>query len=252
MAWPAALTTPLLVVLGGVVLVAIGLALGRSSGAQMRLGRRLAGAPEVRVGDLATTSPLPRGPLRVAGRVRCADPIVTQDGERLVAMHRTVEVRLARAGWRPIERVRETRGFQLWDHSGQITIDPGGWAEPLLVIPAVWQGPADELPESYAPAIAALEARLDDRAVEARAETRTVSVVDHLLVLAQPAPNVRGEITLAPPRGGYLISGVPLDSAMRLLGGQRRRRLFGAVALVALGALTIAVGVISLIFAVVA
>ena len=109
-AWPAALTTPFALIAAGAVLVAIGLALVRSSGARMGLGRRLAGASEVRVGDVSVGA-AGGGPIRVAGRVRCSDPIVTTDGERLVALHRTVEVRIVRGRWRSIALIREWRGF---------------------------------------------------------------------------------------------------------------------------------------------
>jgi hypothetical protein len=58
-----------------------------------------------------------------------------------------------------------------------------------------------------------------------------VSVVERLLILAsvQRAPSAhggpQGQVRLGPPAGGYLISSLELDDAMRLLGGQRRRLL---------------------------
>ena len=76
------------------------------------MARRMAGARQLGVGellDLRPTDPLPLRPVRLVGRVRCADPIVTAQDDRLVAFHRDVEVALRGGGWRSIERTRETR-----------------------------------------------------------------------------------------------------------------------------------------------
>jgi hypothetical protein len=107
----------LAVLAAAVALLGLGVLAIRLSGAQPGIARRLAGAREWRVGDLAAAEELPRRAIRVAGRVRCPNPIVTDRDERLVAVHRDVQVRPPRAGWRSIERIRETRGFELWDHA---------------------------------------------------------------------------------------------------------------------------------------
>jgi hypothetical protein len=170
----------------------------------------------------------------VTGRVRCRQPIVTADGERLVALHRNVEVRLRGGAWQTVERLREHREFDLWDHAGQIPVDPEGCAEPLLAIPSVWRGAPDDLPPEYRGAVADLEAASGSKADAARAETRSVSVVDRLTVLARPVRGGDGSVVIAPPDGGYVISAVPHDAAMRLLGGTRRSLVAG-VATVAIG-----------------
>jgi hypothetical protein len=70
-----------------------------------------------------------------------------------------------------------------------------------------------------------------------------VSVVDRLLVLASVERGADGVGRVRPPRGGYLISALELDDAMRLLGGRRRvLLLFGAGAIL-LGAVAGVVGV---------
>jgi hypothetical protein len=211
--------------LSGLLLLVVGLVLIRRSGARPGMGRRLAGARSVRVGellDLGPHDPLPRRPLRVAGRIRCAEPIVTSQDDRLVAFHRDVEVATARAGWRSLERLRETRSFELWDHDGSMQVDPGLAAEPLVVLPHVWTGSADELDESYAPALARVTAE-HGPPVSARATTRTVSVVDRLLLLATVTRDANGALVLVPPGGGYILSALELEDAMRLLGGRRPR-----------------------------
>jgi hypothetical protein len=241
---PTAWTVPLLLALLGLVLLAGGLVLVRTSGARPGLARRLAGARQVRVGelrDLTPADPLPQRPVRVVGRIRCADPITTGQEDRLVAFHRDVEVELPSGGWRSIERLRETRSFELWDHDGSLTVDPAAAAEPLVALPHVWAGAADELDESYAPALARLVAE-QETPRDARSTTRMVSVVDRLLVLATVRRDVGGRVGLAPPSGGYVISSLELDDAMRLLGGPQPRRMLAGIAAVAAAVPLLAAG----------
>ncbi|MDP9468056.1 MAG: hypothetical protein M3P32_04865 [Chloroflexota bacterium] len=229
---PPVITLSIWLTLGGLLLLGAGLVLVRRSGARPAMGRRLAGARQVRVGELLALGPadrLPPRPIRVSGRVRCADPIVTARDDRLVALHRDVEVAAPGGGWRRIERLRETRSFELWDHDGSLTLDPAEAAEPLVTLPHVWSGPSDELDETYAPAVARVTA--EQGAVHlARSSTRMVSVVDRLLVLAVVGRDVEGRAVLAAPRGGYILSAMELDDAMRLLGGRRPRMLLAGAA----------------------
>ena len=207
----------------GVCLVALGAAWMRAIGADARSGRRLAGARELAVADALDLSTPPPRPVRLTGRVRCADPIVLPDGEQLVAYHRDVEVQVA-GRWRTIERLRETRSFDLWDHAGSLVVDPARAAEPLITIPQVWEGDPGELEGPHAAAVARLVAQGSPPS-RARATTRALATVDRLLVLADLAVTGPGGVHLEPPPGGYLISALELDAAMRLLGGRRRRQL---------------------------
>ena len=230
---PASLTA------GGLALLGLGLFLIRHSGARPAIGRRLAGARQLRVGqllDLAPGDPLPDRPVRVVGRIRCSDPIVTSQDDRLVAFHRDVEVTTRGGGWRSIERLRETRSFELWDHDGSLPVDPAQAAEPLVVLPHVWEGSVEELDESYAGALARVTAE-HGPPIRARASTRMVSIVDRVLLLAAITRPADGRIALAPPRGGYVLSTLELDDAMRLLGGPRPRLMLAGTAVVALSLL---------------
>jgi hypothetical protein len=224
----------------------LGLSAGwmRAMGAHMALGRRLAGARDIGVGEAAGLTQTPSRPLRVTGRIRCADPLVAPDGERLVAYHRDVEVRSAKGRWRTLERLRETRSFELWDHGGSLAVDPSLAAEPLVTIPLVWQGQPDELGGEFASGLARVSAE-DGQAVAARAVTRTISEVDRLLVLARVRVDGPGAARLEPPPGGFVISALELDAAMRLLGGPHRRQLAAAIASLALGGLLLAIGIVA-------
>lgn len=226
-----ALPLPVVVLaLAAVTLIGMAALFAVASGPRVSMARRLASARAVRVADVLRLRETPRRPLRISGRVRSSEPIVTADGERLVVFHRTVEVRLPGAGWRPIERVRESRTFQLWDHAGELTIDPSACAEPMATIPGVWRGPPAELPDEYQPAIRRLESTGGRPASAARSETRVVNVIDRVLLLAAPVVDDAGRVTLSPPRGGYVLSTLELDEAMRVLVGRRALLVVAAIA----------------------
>lgn len=237
---PAELIFGLCVVAGVMLGLASVVAL-RWSGARPGTARRLAGPAEVKVGHLLDAGSLSARAVRVSGRIRCRDPLHVGGGERLVAFHRDVEVRI-RGRWRRIERLRETRSFELWDHDGSLTVDPAQAAEPLIAIPKVWRGPPAALEEPHASAVARLVER-EGAATEARAITRSVNVTDRVLLLARAVR--QGErVRLEPPEGGYLITNLELPDAMRLLGGRHRRLVAGAVIGLALATALAAIGII--------
>lgn len=246
---PPSLMAPAWFALGGLALLALGLILIRRSGARPQIGRRLAGARQLRVGqllDLAAGDPLPERPVRVIGRIRCSDPIITSQDDRLVAFHRDVEVAVPSGAWRSIERLRESRSFELWDHDGSLHVDPAQSAEPLVVLPHVWAGSVEALDETYAGAVARVTAE-QGPPTRARSTTRMVSVVDRLLLLAAVTRDAEGLVALAPPRGGYVVSALELDDAMRLLGGPHPRLMLAGMGALALSILLLAAGAVALV-----
>jgi hypothetical protein len=231
-----------LIVVAGVVVGAASILTLRLAQARPGIGRRLAGPPEVRVGSLLGEAALPRRAVRVNGRIRCREPLDAGDGERLVAFHRDVEVR-AGGRWRSVERLRETRSFELWDHDGSVGLDPARAAEPLITIPQVWRGSPDALQEPHASSAARLAER-HGAATEARAVTRTINVTDRLLVLARPVRDGEGRVRLEPPEGGYLVTNLALGDAMRMLGGRHRRAAAAGVIGLAVAVALLAVGLV--------
>ena len=202
---------------------------------------RLAGPRQVKVGELLDAEPSGRA-IRVSGRVRCPDPLDTGDGEKLVAFHRDVDVRIA-GRWRSVERLRETRSFDLWDHNGSIPVDPSQAAEPLVTIPKVWRGSAGVLEEPHASAVARLQERYGS--VEAaRAVTRTVAITDRLLIVGRPVRDQAGTVRLDPPSGGYLLTNLELSDAMRILAGRSRRGATGGVIGIALAVVLVSIGLV--------
>ena len=228
-----------LMVIAGIVVAIASLVVLRSIDARPAAARRLAGPREIKVGSLLDGE-LPERQVRVAGRIRCRDPLDAGDGERLVCFHRDVEVRSG-GSWRSVERLRETRSFELWDHGGSITVDPARAAEPLVTIPHVWRGAPDALEEPHASAAVRIGERYG-AVTEARAVTRTINVTDRLLIVARPVRMTDGRIALDPPKGGYLVTNLALDDAMRLLGGRNRRAAAGGVIGLAVAIVLLTIG----------
>ena len=240
---PLQLAFGFVAVVGALAAVGSWLAL-RGAGAQPALARRLAGPREVKVGRLLDPDELPSRPVRIAGRVRCRDPLQTED-EQLVAFHRDVEV-LVGGRWRSVERMRESRSFELWDHDGSLTVDPALAADPLVTIPKVWRGDPSALEEPHASAVARLAER-HGPATAARSTIRTLTVTDRLLVVGRPRRGDDGRVRLEPPDGGFVISNLALDDAMRLLGGGHRRIVTLSVVGIGLGVALAVVGVVGLL-----
>jgi hypothetical protein len=227
-------------VVAGVLLAILSLLALRWAGAQATIARRLAGPQEMKVGRLLGDEAMPERPVRIMGRIRCRDPLEMGGGERLVAFHRDVEVLIGET-WRSIERLRETRSFDLWDHNGSVPVDPARAAEPLIVIPKVWRGSPSQLEEPHASAVARLAER-HGPAVAARAITRSLNVTDRLLLVGRPRRESGGRVALEPPDGGYLVTNLELNDAMRLLGGRNRRLLTAGIVGLAVSVAMLAVG----------
>jgi hypothetical protein len=237
----------LVVAVAGLAVAAVSVITLRVIGARPALARRLAGPPELKVGRLLDAGGRAPSLVRVAGRIRCREPLHAGGGERLVAYHRDVEVKVA-GRWRTVERLRETRSFELWDHEGSLTIDPAHAAEPLVSIPRVWNGDPGELEEPHASAVARLAEEYGPAAA-ARATTRTLNVTDDLLVLARPVASDDGQVRLVPPPGGFVITNLALPDAMRLLGGRHHRTAAVAVIGAGIGLALAAIGTLGAVVA---
>jgi hypothetical protein len=230
-----------IVAIVGLVVGGLSLMTLRRSEAHPGMARRLAGPRQLKVGELLDGE-LPGRPVRVSGRVRCPDPLDAGDGEKLVAFHRDVDVRVG-GRWRSLERLRETRSFDLWDHDGSIPVDPAAAAEPLVTIPKVWRGHPNVLEEPHASAVARLAER-HGPVEEARATTRTVSITDRLLIVGQPVRDEAGGVRLDAPPGGLLLTNLEIPDAMRILAGRSRRAATGSVIGLGLAIACVSIGVV--------
>jgi hypothetical protein len=81
--------------------------------------------------------------------------------------------------------------------------------------------------------------------------TRTINVTDRLLVLARPVRGEDGRVRLEPPDGGYLVTNLTLDDAMRVLGGRNRRAAAAGVIGVSVAVVLVAVGIVGAVLSII-
>jgi len=238
--------TPQLVVGAGLVVLALGVGLLRSFGPRYRVGRLLASATQVSIGDAVRLARAgERRLVRVDGRIDSDQDFEDEHHRPLVMRRTTLEWHPARGGsghggddltWRPIGEPRvELVPFVLQEGLDEIGLDGAVLTEGLVVVPRISTGTVGDLGDR-APADIGRDG-------DARLTVEQVSSVEHAIAVGVPAVGADGEPTLTAGLGRPLVlTTLELPEAMRILtGGNRGRSTLAAGALV-LGAALVALG----------
>jgi hypothetical protein len=223
---------PLLLAAAGVVALAVALTILRSFGPSYRVGRLLAVAPRVSVGEAVRMAEAGGNHfVRVDGRI-------DSDAEFEDAAHRPLVLRRTTFAWRPARGAGrwtdtdvnlEVVPFVVSEGLDEIAVDGASIAEGLVVVPRESVGQARD--------VEGLTARGLDPEAQARMRVELVSTVDHATVLGVPSRGLDGKATIGPGLGRPLIlSTLEGDEAMRVLAGGATGRSRVAVACLALGA----------------
>ena len=237
---PAAIVaavTPLLPIVVGVLAVGLGVAILRSFGMRFRVGQILAVAPVV---SIAAARDLAAGPARyvaIQGRIDATDEFEDEAHRPLVL--RRVRMQLGgRGGWRTIDEQREAVDFELREGLDGIAIDQAALDEGLVVLPRESTGTVadapDRAPEGTAPS-APLRLRIE-----------LVSSVEHAIVAGVPTVDPStGTVRMTAGLGRPLIlTTLERDEAMRVLAGDAPRRPLLAVIAMAIGAISLTIGIV--------
>ena len=225
---------PLLLAAAGVAAFGAAVAILRSFGPGYRVGRLLAVAPKVSVGEALAIaqSGTPRY-VRVDGRVDSERDFEDQDHRPLVLRRTTTEWQATHGGsWRPFDARNEVVPFVIREGLDEITVEASNIDEGLVTVPREYTGVAAE--------VAGMTALGIDPAARVRMHIGYVSTVDHAAVLGVPARGAGGVITIGPGMGRPLvISTLEDDEAMRVLSGGAMRRSRVAIACLAVGAVLV-------------
>jgi hypothetical protein len=230
---------PVLLIAAGLVALLGGLAVLRSLGPNVRIGRLLASVPRVDLDEAVRLAGAgERRYVAVHGRLDAEDPFLDAADRPLVYRRTRIEVRAA-GGWQRVEESVEQVPFELRDGRDAIGVDTAALGDGLVVIPRESAGQvrdlADRIPATY-PADAPARARVDQ-----------VSSVEHATVLGWPVTDPTGRAVMTAGGGRPLVLSVlQPDEAMRILAGGDRVRPRLAAALLALG---IALGALGLLWA---
>jgi len=200
----------------------------RSYGPRYRIGRLLAVAPRVTVGEAVRLAEAGAAPyVRVEGRIDSDDEFEDDAHRPLVFRRTTIEWREPGGRWRPIDASTEVVPFSIHEELDAIDI-PGERLElGLVVIPRQAVGAVGDLGERAPAGV--------DPAAVARLTIEQLSSIEHATVLGVPTREADGRVVMAPGRGRPLVL-TPLeqDEAMRVLAGGETRRARVAIALLVL------------------
>lgn len=216
--------TPLILLLPGALALIAGVAILRSFGPGLRIGRLLASTPVLPLPEVLLMADGPERYVGVRGRIDAEEPF-EDDAHRPLVLQR---VRLALRdghGWRTVDEQRRAVPFEVREGLDGLTVDGAALDEGLVVMPRESIGRAGDVPERL-PAGTAGD-------LSARLRVEHVSAVDHAIVIGVPRRTADGTVRLGPGRGRPLIlSTLEPDEAMRVLAaGGGRRTLAAAIAL---------------------
>ena len=217
--------TPLLFLVVGLVALAVGIIALRSFGSGYRVGRLLASARIVPVGDLVALAAGPERYVGIRGRVDAEEPFEDDAHRPLVYRRARIQVR-DDASWRTVDEHVQAVAFEVRDGLISVAIDHADLGDGLVVVPRESVGTAadapDRVPEGTAPT------------TPVRLWVEQVSAVEHATVMGVPSPGPEdGSVVMRAGMGRPLIlTTLEPPEAIRLLAGDRQRRpLVAAVAL---------------------
>jgi hypothetical protein len=227
--------TPLLPIGVGLVALAIGVAILRTFGANYRVGRLLAVAPQVTV---AQARALASGPARfVAVRGRIDSEAEFEDEHHRPLVLRRVRIELGDRGrWTTIDEQRQAVDFEVREGLDAIGVDHPALTTGLVVIPRESVGTAadaiDRVPDGTPPS------------TPLRLRVEQVSSVEHATVAGVPTLDpTSGEIRMTAGLGRPLIlTTLERDEAMRVLTAEAPRRPMLAAVAIVVGVLSLVVG----------
>jgi hypothetical protein len=231
-----AAVSPLLPLVAGLVVLAIGLVGRRSLGPRYRVGTLLSAAPVVSVAEARALADGPPRYVQIAGRVD-SETDFEDDAHRPLVFRRTRLQLRDGSRWVDVDDGRERVPFEVREGLDSIAIDDGALDEGLVVVVRESVGTAadalDRVPEGTAPA------------TPLRLRIEQVSTVEHAVVAGVPGKDEAGTVRMSAGLGRPLIMAtMDRADAMRVLAeGQRFWPLVLAATMVA-GVVLVAVGLL--------
>jgi hypothetical protein len=238
---------PLLLVGLGLAALAAGAAILMSFGPRYRIGRLLASAPPVTIGQavaLARSRQLRF--VRVQGRIDSDEDFEDADHQPLVLRRTRIEHGAGLGRWRTLDLGVEAVPFELHEGLDAIGVDRAALGDGLVVVPRRSVGVVADLGDRVPTA----GLRPTD---PARLTVEQVSSVEHAIAAGVPALDDADRPMLTAGVGRPLIlTTLEVPEAMRVLTGGAVARSRAAVACLLGGGALVVVGLVSWIVAVVA
>jgi hypothetical protein len=230
-----AAVTPLIPAVAGLLALVAGSILLRSFGPSYRVGRLIGSTPEVSVAEAIALVAGPARYVRIGGRIDAEDTFEDHAHRPLVLRRSRVQVQDG-SGWRTVEDGRDVRPFEVRDGLDAIAIDGDALGDGLVVMPRESVGTAADLPDRV-PAGTPPETAV-------RMLIEQVSSVEHALVMGVPQAGPGGIPRMTAGLGRPLVlTTLAPDEAMRVLAGDRSRRVLAAAICLAAGFVLVTVGI---------
>ena len=233
---------PLAFFTAGLVALAAGAVVLRSFGPRYRIGRLLASAPQVTVGEALQLADADPRYVAVHGRIDAEEPFEDDAHRPLVYRRTRLEQRKGSSGWTAFEDYREAVAFQVSEGLDEIGIDTDALDSGLIVVRREAIGTAADVQDRAADLA-------PDTPVRLRIEQ--VSAVEHAIAVGVPRRAADGEIRLTEGLGRPLIvTTLESSEAMRILAGGGTARPLAAAICLAAGLVLVSIGCIAAIIGV--
>jgi hypothetical protein len=233
-----------ILVLAGIVLVVVGMSLVRATGAGYRIGRTLAAARELPLGQLLEEAGNGRttGYVRTTGRIASDEEFPDEHDRPLVYRRSRLQSRDGRT-WRTIQDERTAVPFGIEERGAFLAVDIDALGDGLVVVPRTAVGVAADLPDDQLPAEIHLPAT-----APIRLRVDQLSAVEHATIagVVRAGPDGQPRITAGADRPLIVTSLAPAE-AMRVLASEHRSGVRVASILLVAGLGTIAAGLIALV-----
>jgi len=224
-------TVAVVLLIGAVIVFAIGVIALWSVGPGLRIGRLLSGTRQV---PIETALEIARSGedryVRTTGRISSDEEFPDDQNRPLVFRRTRLEIRPSGSTWTSVLDEREAVPFGVESRSAHIGIDDAQLADGIVVIPRVSAGTVADLPTDVAADIPAGT----NPATPVRLTIDQVSAVEHATVVGRPTMRDGAPIMTSGTGRPLIITTLEQSTAMRVLAAGRRRRVVaGAVLLTA-------------------
>jgi hypothetical protein len=240
--------TPQLVIGVGAAVLVVGMVILRSFGSRYRVGRLLASAPLVPIGEAVRLAQAgERRFVRIEGRIDSDAEFEDADHQPLVLRRTRFESRSAGplGRWTTFDQQTEAVPFELHEGLDAIRVERAAIGDGLIVVPRRSVGVVRDLGDRAPAGEAALPPDLPTRVT-----IEQVSSVEHAIVGGFPTLDPDREPIMTAGRGRPLIlTTLEIPEAMRILTGGALGRTRAAAACLAIGGGLLLVGVAWLIAA---
>jgi hypothetical protein len=206
--------SPLLPLVLGVVVIAVGFLVRRQLGPRFRVGALLAASQSVTIAEARALAAGPPRYVQIRGRIDAEEDFEDEAHRPLVFRRTRLQLRRG-SRWVDLDDRRERVAFEVREGLDSISIDDGALDEGLVVVVRESEGTSADVVDRVPPGT--------DPSTRVRLRIEQVSSVEHAIVVGVPRLDAEGAPTMSAGLGRPLIlATMDRADAMRVLAEGRR------------------------------